>query len=284
MKMNLRQMIAAMVVLLALPATAEITATVRPGHVFAEGERPTTATLNQAANPTVQITGTLGGTNVALGANTVSGTMLMDSVAGSNLTWNASSPRGLVIANSGVDVGQIAASIAGNGLAGGAGTALSVTTAGNALSATNDALRIICPLGKLLGGDVNGFVTNVTVGTGLFVSATTLSISNFTTAEYALGSGGLIANTNHNMGATPAVVIWRLICKTADLGYEVGDEVDVASFYNSASLKPQFGSGANTTNLFLVEFSTSINVRRKDTGADDTITAGSWRAIGRARQ
>lgn len=282
---------AVLCVLVGRNATAELTATVSPGYRFSQNERPTVSTLNQLGTPTILIQGTVDG-STGLSAGSVNGSHLASTVVdGSNTVFNAASPPAISIKNSGVGTAQISTAIAGNGLAGGGGTALSVTVDGSTLVITNDTVsvgtnqphQVAVTSGKLLGGHVDGQGTNVTVGTGLFLGGGVLTVSNFTTFEYSLGSGTIV-NTNHNMGATPSVVLWRLICKTADLGYEVGDEVDVSAFYNAASFKPQFSPGANSTNLFLVEFSTTINVRRKDTGADDTITASRWRAIGRARQ
>ena len=61
---------------LALTALGQLTATVNPGYQYADGERPTTDTLNQLGQPTISIAGTVAGT-VGLAPLTVSGWHLM---------------------------------------------------------------------------------------------------------------------------------------------------------------------------------------------------------------
>lgn len=292
--MKTRFLILATVIAVASSARGEITATVIPGYQLSPNERPTTALLNLMATPSVRITGTLGGTNVALGANTVSGTMLMDSVAGSNMTYDGSSPRRLVIANSGVNVGQIAAAVAGNGLSGGAGAALAVRVDTKTIQITNDVLTIgtndvstiAIASGKLVGGASTGQGTAITVGNGLTLSSGTLivnatTVTNFVTAEYSLSSGA-IANTNHGFGTVLTSARWVLICKTNDVSFTVGDEVDAQCFYESGS-RPQFVTGSTSTNMFASLKSLAILVRRKDNGNEDSITAASWKLKGYAR-
>lgn len=255
-----------------MPCLADLTITIYPGKQFSQGDRPTIQDLNQLGTPTAQVTGTLGGTNIALGAGTVSGTMLMDSVAGSNLTWNAASPRGLVVKNSGISFYQLATAAFGTGLTGGGGVAVEVTNV--------PVTRITVTTNTIVGGGPGNYLT---VGNGLHASAGTLSLSNFTSIEYSLASG-LVADTNHNLGTTPVMVRWVLVCKTADLGFSVGDEVDVAHFYNNVTANQQFSSGGNATNVFLLLRDTgNINVRKKSDGDDGSITASRWRAKAYAR-
>lgn len=256
---------------LALNAAAEITATVYPGYQFSANERPTTAALNLLGRPTIYITGTLGGTNVALGANSVTTTMMSDTLPGTNLSWDASSPRKLVIADSGVDTNQIAVGIAGLGLGGGGGAPLSNKTDNVYLQITNDVLTIS------LSGFTNliGAISTNVANTYARYYATNYPVTNsFVSYTYAVADG-LIANTNHSLGATPRHVEWRLVCATTDAGYAVGDEI-LASSLNGDD-DSVFILGANATNVFAVCGGLSnIRIKHKSTGATANFTEANW--------
>lgn len=270
---------AAAACLLALEARAEITATVYPGYQFNSTERPTTSTLNLLGRPTISITGTLGGTNVSLGAGTVSGTMLMDSVAGSNLTYNGATPRGLVIQDSGVSINQINVAIAGDGLGGGGGFPLSNKVDNVRIKIISDVVSFSVTTNTLVGGGANNLLA---LGAGLAISGGTIFVTNlpaaslsaFSSIEYSLSSGQ-IADTNHSLGSTPRFLNWVMICKTSDNGYAVGDEVPVSAVQNSTG-DPSFVGGANATNVFIVFASSGASIRNKSTGNLGTITTARW--------
>jgi hypothetical protein len=261
-------------------ARAEITATVTPGHQFSVGERVTVSTLNLLGTPTIEITGTLGGTNVALGAGTVSGTVLMDSVAGSNLTWNGESPRGLVIANAGVGTNQIAAEIAGTALTGGTGLPLSVQVDTNTI--TVDAANQLALANSLYGStnrimatDADGVITNVTTTNYFTTSGGQLALRGYDSAEYALAAGTTLADVAHGLGATPRYIRSVLVCSTAEKGFLVGDEIDLATGPLSANGPIQVT--ANATNVLARCREQAPAVLRKDNGSADNITAANWK-------
>lgn len=108
------------------------------------------------------------------------------------------------------------------------------------------------------------------------------AVTNFITGEYTLADG-LIANTNHGFASLPRWVRWVLVCKTADVGYSVGDEVDVAMF-DTTDDRPPWVGGGNSTNLFLVQLAgfTSCDVPNKTNGAQTSITYTRWKAKGYA--
>lgn len=109
------------------PVFAQLSATVTPGYQFGASERPTATTLNQLGQPTIAISGTIGG-SVGLTAGSVTGTHLASSVAdGVTLTFTNTSPQALKIKDGGVSTNQISTNIAGVGLTGGAGSALTLT-------------------------------------------------------------------------------------------------------------------------------------------------------------
>lgn len=254
----------ALVLIPVLYAYADLTISISPGYQFTEGERPSVSTLNLLGTPSAQVTGTLGGTNVSLGANTVSGTMLFDSVAGFGLGWDGGSPRGLYISSE----------AAGDGLGGGDGEALSNKVDNVRIILANDAITLSVPTNTLVGGGESNLLS---LGDGLTIADGTLLLTNFVSYEYPL-SNGMSVNTNHSLGITPKIVNWVFVCKTNDAGYAPGDEVSVWSFYNDDSHRPTVSGGVNGTNVFMNAAYTAINVRRKDTGLDGGITATRWRA------
>jgi hypothetical protein len=167
------------------PTWAQITATVRPGYTFAPNERLTLDKLNLLGQPVIEVSGTLGGTNVGLAANTVSGTMLMDSVVGNaTLQWLSTTPRGLavnLIGHSNVSGG----SLLGTNIAG--GTITSSNLAGGTIVSTNIA-----------GGTIVS--TNIAGGG--------IEYSNMSAAAVAAirGTGAVVGTTNNTFASYLSIV------------------------------------------------------------------------------
>lgn len=133
-------------------AQGQLTATVQPGYQFSTGERPTTATLNQLGQPTVTMAGTISGT-VGLAAKTVNGVHLADGVVdNTTVEFNTASPRAIRIKAGGVSLEQLNAAVAGSGLTGGGGTALSVQVDGVSLVIADGKLTVtgaVTPVGSV---------------------------------------------------------------------------------------------------------------------------------------
>lgn len=265
-----------------LPVWADLTVTVYPGYQFSAGERPTTDTLNLAARPTVAVSGTLGGTNVALGANTVTGTMLSDTVADDvTLDWNGSTPRALEIKAAGVNTNQVNTNLFAGAIAGGGGYAVTSRVDGVTITinGTNQlSLQTNIPISY-----ISNF--NATVQSLATVIVTNYANTNiFTTGEYAL-SNGLIADTNHGLAALPSLVNWVLVCKTNNAGFVVGDEVSVNAFTDTSGDNfCAFAGGANSTNVFLTSTAvTGLKVASKAGAGRVSVTAADWKAKGYAR-
>ena len=261
-----------------LSAHADLTAIVTPGYTFSSTERADTSKLNRLGNPSIVITGTVGGTNAGIGAATINGTMMVDTfVDGTNITWNSASPRRLKIVDGGVGVTQISSNIAGLGLTGGSGTNLNVAVHTNGwLSIYNDQLSVTT---NGLGIEaINGF-TNAVNTLSSNMTSTVLSNQTFTSLDYSIAAG-VVANTNHSLGVKPKFVSWVLVCVTNDLGYVVGDEVAPGSFMMQDAQLPMFAWGANTTNVFFIKSAQSGDqqIARKDTGAAGDWTSTNWKA------
>jgi hypothetical protein len=87
---------------------------------------------------------------------------------------------------------------------------------------------------------------------------------------------GLAVNVAHGLGGVPQQVHAVMVCKTSDLAWAVGDEVS-ASGFNISNANPAISWGANATNVFVSVESTTLGIRRKDTGVGATITTSSWK-------
>jgi hypothetical protein len=294
--------------LVSRPSTARaasntLQAIVRPGYVYGALERPTTSTLNRLGNPTIEITGTIDGT-AGINAGTVTGTLLSDSVPGTNLTYDGSSPRKLVIKNSGVGSNQLDSAISGFGLTGGGGAYLKVNIDSNSIvsTATGDTLQINTNLhgmmswtsntlfgaisyptnafGTNIFGGTNNIATNgpITLPAGWFItgSNTLFAAGGFVSNESNLVAG-VVCDVAHGLGATPGLVRWVLVCQTNDAGYSASDELNLRSVQRSDGTATH-ADGANATNVFLTFLTSTLQVANKSTGAYESITTARWRA------
>ena len=265
-------------------ALAELTAIVSPGYTFGSSERVNSTKLNQLGLPTISIVGTLDGTNAGISAGSINANMFANSVVdNASLDYTNSSPQALRIKSAGVKVRELSSDVAGSGLAGGSGSALSVNVDDAGIAITNDVLTLktnLNPnyLGVASNSVVIGSSTNRGVAVDLAVLARMLATNSFTSAEYSLASGS-VADTAHGLSGTPSVVRWVLLCKSAEWGYSVGDEIGPDALVISGDW-PVFTYGANSTNVFMVAASSSIFIYSKTNPAAgyQSLTAGNWRA------
>lgn len=98
---------------------------------------------------------------------------------------------------------------------------------------------------------------------------------HFASAEVNIASGKVI-DVAHGLGAKPTIVRGVLVCKTINLVYAVGDEVD-ATVNNGSSDAPAIFIGANSTNVWLIVRSTFIAIAAKDNSSFADITNGDWK-------
>lgn len=96
------------------------------------------------------------------------------------------------------------------------------------------------------------------------------------TVEQAFGAGAIIVAVNHGLTRQPKWVMWFLRCKTAELGYSVGDEVAVVSCQAGTSWASWISSAQIGIN-----FTTTPQLPNKGTGVYGAITVGNWRLVGR---
>lgn len=284
--------------LLTLPAKADLTVTVTPGYQFSPLERPTVDTLNALGIPTITVSGTLGGTNVAIAAGSITGTMLSGTVVdGVTLDFDGSSPRAIEIMTQGVYTNNLNTNDFGQGLAGGLDTKVHVVIDANTIqtnvngqlyvNTTNLALRItISPTNtsgitnSIIGAGADGLNTNLTLGNTFTISNGVLRLTHFVSTNVNITAhNGFTLSLPHGLSNAPTVLRWVLVCTTAELGYSVGDELDLSTVGDSGSGSVHWNYGANSTNAFIVARNNNniqlYNFTTQGTGS--TITLSSWK-------
>lgn len=108
---------------------------------------------------------------------------------------------------------------------------------------------------------------------------------SFESAEQTCTSGGALTLA-HSMSSAPKVIQAFLINKTAELGYSIGDIVQINPSTNSSDGISGRGISlvSDATNV-VVRFGSSsafTQVNNKSTGTSSGITNGSWKLIVRA--
>jgi len=287
-----RLLVAVLVLIGGRHANGQLTASVQPGYVFAPGERPTTATLNQLGQPTISIAGTVSGT-VGLAAGTVTGTHLANSVPdGVTIQFNTASPRQLQIvpavggSGGGVSETNISSAALGAGLAGGSGTKLTVTNlVANELRLTTNTIvaGVVSGLNQTVPG------SEVRIGAGLGIVSGALVVTNASVLVTNGGPGSAVTFTTnvpvssgttlvaHGLPGTPQQARWVLVCTNADLGYLVGDEIDVWGLVDSSDTTAQTAqTGANAGGCFVQLGVAAPKIRRASDLAYSSITPSKW--------
>lgn len=98
--------------------------------------------------------------------------------------------------------------------------------------------------------------------------------------EQTITSGGVVTLA-HGLGAKPDMVRAFLVCKTAELGWSVGDEVSVDVLVAGGSTY-NYSVGFNATNIRAVCGSSGCAINN-GTGVTSTITNANWRLVLRAQ-
>ena len=260
-----------------------------PGYAWTPGEELTIAKLVLAANPTIDLEGSVSA--AAIGDNSITLTKLIvgilsaDSAGRSRMAdgyltlskfaaaiFTADAPgrapfadgliTQLLLANASVGTDQIVD----------ANVTLAKWSAGIIASATAKPAPTgsdLILIGDAAAGNATKYATLAQVKT---VIAPTL----FASAATALnGSSGLLINTPHSLGALPTQVRAVLKCAAVDSGYSTGDELDLAGVCNMDYV-PLFHYGADASNVWLVRSNSgNLYLPNKSTGAVGPVTAES---------
>ena len=92
---------------------------------------------------------------------------------------------------------------------------------------------------------------------------------------YVVGS---VTTTAHGLGVEPVEIHTVLECLTADLGYAVGDKVDLGATISQVGggLGPTI-LGTATNTIVSTQAGAAMQIARKDTGANGVITPANWK-------
>lgn len=108
----------------------------------------------------------------------------------------------------------------------------------------------------------------------------------YSSAEQTITSAGLLT-ISHGLGTTPKLIQGRLVCKVAEAGYSVGDEIIAPITYDVSD------NGANIRGCMVIPDSANIVVKfnsasvvfgafNKSTGGSANLTNANWRLVLRA--
>lgn len=107
-------------------------------------------------------------------------------------------------------------------------------------------------------------------------------IEKFSSGEQTITSGGQVVIA-HGLSSSPTIVNYKLICKSAELGYSVDDTVDVTPILSGITLGASRGvsSVVDESNI-TIRFgssASSIELLNKSNGNLQPITNANWRLI-----
>jgi hypothetical protein len=122
------------------------------------------------------------------------------------------------------------------------------------------------------------------ISTTGFVQTAVSFKTPYTSPEQTITAGGALTLA-HGLGAVPDLIQARLVCKTAEDGYSIGDETIVNNQTNAAanqSLGQSIVSDATNLNIRFGATSGVYQLLNKSTGAVATITAANWRLVVKA--
>jgi hypothetical protein len=176
------------------------------------------------------------------------------------------------------------------------GTDLAIVNGGTGSSTASGAFANIKQVATEVATGVVERATQDEVDTGTdttrYVSPATLANTTvfsqaFVSTEQTITSAGALT-VAHSLSAAPTLLQIRLICKTAQLGYSIGDEVMLQMGSNAV-----FESTAFSMGISIVPDATNLNVRygansqvfnitNKTTGLYSPITNINWKLIMRA--
>lgn len=288
------------VLLLAVSVRADLVVTVTPGYQFSVNEMPTTMTLNLLGTPTVQVSGTLGGTNIAIGAGSITGTMLSGTVVdGVTVDFNGSNPRAIEVMAQGIhtnnldtndfqmplsDYGQKVQLLYDRStLQTNTSSQLSVNQTNLAFGVWLQPTNIIGRSNTLIGAQADNLDTNLNLGTNFGIGAGLLTNVLFTSTNAVLpGQNSFTLAIPHGLqsqaGGAPTQVRWVLVNVSPDQGYSPPQEVDVLNTADSGSGGPHCGIGCDTTNAFIVVRNVNNwQVFNYSSQAVAAITTANWR-------
>jgi hypothetical protein len=228
-----------------------VVATISPGSI----------TTSSLASPAVAVGQIFG--NAVVNSNIAVGAVTADSISSGSVTSNK-------VAGSQIYSYHVAdSSLTGSDLA-----TLTITDT-NIAAATITEGKLANPIttAKIAAGGAGSFLSTTTAGT---VAWTNWIVSYTTNGIAVPGAAGTVTNS-HTLGAVPSIAQVRLVCSTAEYGYNIGDEISLTGGEQVSTGLPYITTSFDTTNFYLT-VGNNVQVRtRTNTFAPMTITSGNWR-------
>lgn len=109
-----------------------------------------------------------------------------------------------------------------------------------------------------------------------------INAQKFTSAEQAFPAAATMVSVSHGLGAVPFSYSVHLRCKTAELGYAVGDEVQITSNIDADGGRRN-ATSVNETSITFTPLINNYFLPVKNTAAPGNITAANWRLVFRAQ-
>lgn len=102
---------------------------------------------------------------------------------------------------------------------------------------------------------------------------------SYESAETAFAASGTAVEVSHGLGAKPSKWTVVAICKTTELGYAVGDEIELTQ--NATSGTGSYATWANATTLGF-EYGVGIPIYSRTGNQFTTMNTANWRLIFKA--
>ena len=115
------------------------------------------------------------------------------------------------------------------------------------------------------------------------IGSLSIFTKEYVSAEQVITAGGLLTIA-HGLGAEPKDVKFFLVCKTAELGYSVGDKLPWGDNQVTGSTARDGGlqSKVDATNIYVRYGSSQSLLMNWSTGSYATFTNAYWRLIVKA--
>jgi hypothetical protein len=133
----------------------------------------------------------------------------------------------------------------------------------------------------MLGQKINDIITDVTSISASLNAVESAELTLLTTNAYNVYS------FTHGLGSTPKYFDAFIRCKTAELGYSVGDEVKIAVANTTAPayyIPPTIKANPTIVSLIVPGNGTTVLLALQNgTGGFTNVTAANWKLVIRAR-
>lgn len=119
------------------------------------------------------------------------------------------------------------------------------------------------------------------VVTGLDLASDVPFRKGFTSTEQAITSAGTLSLV-HGLGVKPSLTQCSLICKVAEFGYSIGDDIDMPSGNAPTNRGIAVNRTVSAIEITFGNEAAALYYVNKTTGAATTLTNANWKLVVRA--